>query len=384
MGKSSKIAWAIVIVLVAWLGYSYLQQRSGGSGAAAIKIGFLAPLTGDAVSYGESELKAVQLAVEEINAKGGIGGKRIELIAEDGKCDPQAAGTAAQKLVSIDQVKVVIGGACSGETLAAAKVTEPAKVILLSPSASSPEVSTAGDFVFRVYPSDALAGNIAAAYAVNELKAKRAALLTELTDYAQGLRQVYAEAFAALGGEVVADETYTTGVTDFRTQALKIKAATPDVVYLVPQTLTPGLAAIKQLRDSGVKAKLTTAEVLLDRQGVKDNAAALEGVIGVEPAVDYDGNDRAKAFRESHRTKFSGADPGSFAANAYDAVYLIAAAITDSGLDAEKIRDWLYDVSDWGGAVGKLTFDDNGDPIMSENVRQIEQGEVKDLGAYNP
>lgn len=383
--KTKKIIWFVVVVLVAWFGYKYLVQKPGEeAGKETIKIGFLGPLTGDAVSYGESELKAVQLAVEEINSKEGIGGKKIELITEDGKCDPQAAGTAAQKLVNIDQVKVIIGGACSGETLAASKVTDPAKVILLSPSASSPDVTTAGDFVFRTYPSDALAGKIAASYAFKELKAKRAALLTELTDYAQGLRKVYTEAFRALGGEVVADETFTTGVTDFRTQVLKIKSLKPDVIYIVPQSLTPGLAAIKQMRESGVKAQLTTAEVLLDRQGVKDNAATLEGVIGVEPAVDYEKNEKAKSFREAHKAKFNGTDPGSFAANAYDAMYIISEAISKNEQDTEKIRDWLYTVKDWKGAVGTLTFDSNGDAVMSENVRKIEKGEVQDIGSYTP
>lgn len=381
--RTKNIFLIILLALVVWFGYQVYRGKRGGE-EETIKIGFMGPLTGDAATYGEPELRAVQIALDAINAKGGVNGKKIELIVEDSKCDPQAAGTSAQKLVNIDKVKVIIGGACSGETLAAAKITEGAKVILISPSASSPDVSNAGDFVFRTYPSDALAGKIAATYALKELGAKKAALLTEVTDYAQGLRKVYRETFIALGGEVVADETFNTGVTDFRTQVLKIKSQNPDVIYVVPQTLTPGIAIFKQLRENVVTAKLTTAEVLLDRKVVKDNAQTLEGVIGVEAAVDYENNPKAKAFQSAHRGKFNGTDPGSFAANAYDAVYLIAEAIKKNGLDTEKIRDHLYSVKNWQGAIGSITFDKNGDPVMGESVRKIEKGEVKDLGSFNP
>jgi branched-chain amino acid transport system substrate-binding protein len=375
---------AVVVLIILIFIVRELPKRGGEESTGPIKIGVMMPLTGDAASYGESENRAIQVAVEEINKAGGINGQMIELVTEDSKCDPQAGGTAAQKLMNVSQVRIIIGGACSGETLAAAKITEPAKVIVLSPSASSPLVSGAGDFVFRTYPSDALAGKIAAKYAYEKLNARKAAILTELTDYAQGLRGVYKQAFTDLGGQIVADETYTTGDTDFRTQILKIKTANPDVIYVVPQTPTPGVAVFRQLRENGVTSIFTTAEVLLDRQVVKDNAAILEGVIGVEVAVDYEGNAKARAFRDAHRAKFSNADPGSFAANAYDAVYLIKDAIEDVGLDTEKIRDWLYGVKNWSGTIGLVTMDQNGDPVMGENVRKITNGTVTDLGAYTP
>ena len=241
----------------------------------------------------------------------------------------------------------------------------------------------AGDFVFRTYPSDALAGRINARYAYEKLGARKAAVFTELTDYAQGLREVYKTSFQEFGGEIVADETYNTGDVDFRTQVLKIKSKNPDIIYVVPQSPTPGVAIFKQLREAGVKAQFTTAEVLLDRQVVKDNAKALEGVIGVEVAVDYDNNPKANSLRTAHRAKFN-SDPGSFAANAYDAVYLIRDAILEKGLNTGKIRDWLYSVKNWMGSVGAITIDKNGDPVMGENVRKISGGAVSDLGSYAP
>lgn len=378
------ITWLVVLGVIVVGALAIFN--GGGNKESVIKLGAILPLTGDAASYGESESRAIQIAIDEINKDGGVNGNNLELVLEDGKCDPQAGGSAAQKLVNIDAVKIILGGACSGETLAAAKITEPAKVILISPSASSPKVTEAGDFVFRTYPSDALAGKIAAKYAYKELNGKKAALITELTDYAQGLREVYKSAFTSLGGKVVADETYKTGDTDFRTQILKIKSANPDVVYVVPQSFTPGVAIMKQLKENKVLAKLTTAEVLLDRQGVKDNAQVLEGIIGVEPAVDWDKNPKASALSSAHRAKYK-SDPGTFSANAYDAVYLIAGALeatAKDAIDTLKVRDWLYAVKDWPGAVGPLTIDMNGDPVMGESLRKISGGEVTDLGPYTP
>lgn len=383
----AKIVTGVVVVAVLVVGLLAILNNTGTTNQT-IKLGVLLPLTGDAASYGESELRAIQIAVDEVNAAGGVNERQIELVVEDGKCDSQAGGSAAQKLINVDGVKIIIGGACSEETLAASKVTEPARVILISPSASSSRVTEAGNFVFRTSPSELLAGKIAATYAFKELSAKKAAIVSELTDYAQGLREIYKKTFTDLGGTVVADETYTTGDADFRTQILKIKQAKADVVYVVPQTAASGVIIFKQLRENKINAKFTTAEVLMDSQIVKDNASVLEGVVGVEVAVDYEGNSKAKAFRDAHRAKFGGADPGIFAANAYDAVHLIheglAATMTDGTINTAALRDWLYALKAWSGAVGPLSMDLNGDPIMGENVRKIMKGEVADLGAYTP
>ncbi|HEY4475656.1 MAG TPA: ABC transporter substrate-binding protein, partial [Candidatus Paceibacterota bacterium] len=156
MDKSTKvIVWIIVLAVIIWGGYSIANRggsnvenkTAGGqvdSGTGPIKLGVIQGLTGDIASIGMGEVRAIQVALAEINKNGGINGRQLEIVTEDGKCDPQAGGTAAQKLVSIDKVMVIIGGTCSGETLAAATITEPAKVILISSSATSPKITTAG------------------------------------------------------------------------------------------------------------------------------------------------------------------------------------------------------------------------------------------------
>jgi len=388
---SKKGLWAVIIIIIVVILAYALTRNHGSTGSVTsdsgpIKIGSMQALTGDAAVLGVPENNAINLAIEQINGAGGINGRMLELVSEDDKCDPVAGGASAQKLVSVDKVPVIIGGTCSGATLAAAAVTEPAKVLLVSGSASSPKISDAGDYVFRTYPSDAQAGKVAATYAYKELGARKAALISELTDYAQGLRGVYKDSFTALGGTIVADETYTTGDTDFRTQVLKIKQANPDVVYVVPQSPTPGVAIFKQLRENAVKAKFTTAEVLLDAGVVKDNAATLEGVVGVVGGVDFDKNADAKAYAAAYKAKFN-ADPSSFSANAYVAMNLVAEAIKANGgkVDTAKIRDYLYAVKNAPSALGSLTIDANGDPLLGLNVVNMTGGKMVNIKVgYTP
>lgn len=339
------------------------------------KIGIMMPLTGDAAAYGLAEGRGIKIALDEINSKG-VNGKKLEAIYEDSKCNPKDGNAAAQKLINVDEVKVIIGGACSGETLGAAPIAESNKVILISPTASSPDVTKAGDFIFRTYPSDAYAGVVASNYAYNDLKSRKAALITETTDYAQGLRRVFKENFAKLNGQIAADETYNPDDTDFRTQVTKVKSTDADIVYIVPQTPVKGILLLKQIKELGLKQTLLTAEVLIGKKVVVDNGADLEGMTGIDLKFDEKSPKAAALLAKYKQT--SGEDPEfpSFIATAYDAVHLIADAIAKNGYDSEKIRDYLYAVKDYDGAAGKITMDQNGDPIMEYSVKQVKNGQL--------
>jgi branched-chain amino acid transport system substrate-binding protein len=198
-----------------------------------IKIGFISPLTGNAGAYGQDMKTGVAQYFKEHPT---IAGKPVEMIWEDGKCNGQDAASAAQKLVNIDKVQVIIGGTCSGETLAMAPIVEQAKVAILSPGSSSPEVTTAGDYVFRVYPSDAQVG----ATLVDDVESqgyKKVAMLTEQTDYAQGYRgavKARMEKYPKM--TLVVDEAYAVDNTDFRTILTKVKDSGADVIISVSQT----------------------------------------------------------------------------------------------------------------------------------------------------
>ena len=343
------------------------------------KIGVMLALTGDAATYGLPEQSVIQIAIDEINSNGGINGKKLIPIYEDGKCNPKDGNSAAQKLINVDKVKVIIGGSCSGETLGAAPIAEQNKVILISPSSTSPDITNSGDFIFRVAPSDAKAGIVASDYAYNHLKSRKVALITENADYPQGLRRVFKEYFLKLGGKIVADETYNPEDTDFRTQVTKVKASNPDIIYIVPQAPPKGILLVKQIKEAGINRQLLTAEVLIGRDVIKENHLLMDGLIGVEQKFD-DKNPKASALFTKYKTQTKEEPPfPTYMAGAYDIVYLIADAITINGYDGEKIKNYLYSVRNYKGTLGNLTMDSNGDPIMDFSSKQVRNGKLVTL-----
>ncbi len=387
MGKQNNaLLWVIVAILVV-LGVVYFSQQPANGPeeeTGPIVIGGIAPLTGDAVAYGVPDQRAKELAVEEINAAGGIDGRELQFIWEDGKCNGTDATTAVQKLLNVDLVKIILGGSCSGETLAAAALTQPARALLLSGLSTSPDITTAGDLVFRTYSSDAFQGKVMAAYADDKLEAKSVGVISENTDYAQGLRRVFVADSIARGMNVVFDEAFNTGDTDYRTLIAKMKTAKPDAVYVVPQTPTPGELILKQMKEAGIGAQILGGDVMLNREAIAANPALYEGAVLVEVALD-ESNAKTAAFVAAYTAKYGNAPeyPGYLAA-AYDSVYLLAEAIdkTDS-TDPEKIAEYFNtQISDWPGAIGAFNFDENGDAVLVLNLRRVEGGQIIDLGPY--
>lgn len=386
-----KILLSLLMISVLILSACAQQQAQAPSGEKAMqkelqgsyKIGVMYPLTGDGAAYGIPLQRTTKFAADEINAKGGVNGKKIELIYEDSKCNPTGGNAAAQKLINIDKVKIIIGGVCSGETLGAAPLANDNKVVIVSPSSTSPDITTkGGDFVFRLAPSDAYAGVVAAEYAYKDLKAKKAAVVSEATDYSQGLRKVFKEKFAEFGGEIVADETYNPEDTDFRTQVTKVKAAAPDIVYVVPQTKAKGVLLVKQLKEAGIKQQLLTAEVMIGRDVIKENAADVDGMIGIEQKFDDKGAKAAPVLAKYKAEAKEEAPFPAYMSAAYDIVYLISDAIAKNGYDGEKIRDYLYAVKNYDGAVGKVSLDQNGDVILDFSVKQVKNGQLVTLESY--
>ena len=337
------------------------------------------PLTGDGASYGITEQRAALLAQEEINAKGGIDGKKLEYVTEDSKCDPAGGAAAAQKLVNVDKVKIIFGGACSGETLAALPITEEAKVLMLSPSATNPSLSK-NDLFFRTISSDAGQGAVGARYAYQALNARSVAIISEQTDYAQGLSKVFSDNFKQLGGQVTANEVYQTSDTDLRAQILKVKQANPDVIYLVPQSPTKGELIVKQLKAQEVTIKLLSTEVFLDRDMLSKNPTLFAGIYATEPYFDQ-GAGAAKFFLTKFKEKYNESPTyPSYAANMYSQAYLIKEGIEKVGTDTAKLKDWLSKVRNWKHALGELSFNSDGDAVSPYVVQQVQSdGSLKQL-----
>jgi branched-chain amino acid transport system substrate-binding protein len=342
-----------------------------------IKIGHLGPLTGDAASYGVDTANATALAIEELNAAGGINGRSLKLISEDSRCNPTDATSAAQKLVNIDKVVAIIGGQCSGETLAAAPIAEANEVVLISPVSSSPDVTKAGDFVFRIYPSDWLKGAAFANY-FTEMGFTKVALITENTDFAIGIRTSTREQLPE-GAAIVFDEVVNPGTKDFRTLMTRLKDTDFDVFIVNTQTDAAAAAMITQMREQGITQQAIGTDA---SDSVTLGEIATEAVEGLHvlsvPNLSESGPAQA-TFAENFRDRYGEAQSTMFfAALAYDATNILAEAIAEVGTDGAAIRDWLYALPGYDGIAGTISFDENGDVEgISYALKVFEGGKLK-------
>jgi len=349
-----------------------------------LKIGGILPLTGDAAAYGIPIQQAAFVAQKEINAAGGIGGRQIKIIWKDGRCEKNASQTAAEQLINEEKVEFLIGGACSSEFLNSAPVAQAKKVISFSSSATSPKISYLGKYIFRTCPSDALAGKAAAGYAYNKWNAKTAGIIAESKDYTRALGDVFSKDFTSMGGKILFDETFATGTTDFTDLAGKAKEARADVVYILPQSPTPGVLLAKALKDQEVTSQILTTQVLLIRDALQEQGEILEGVTGIEVLFD-ETKPKAKHFLELYKKEYN-LDPTypGFMAGMYDVIYLVKGALESGAKDSDQIASWLYGLESWDGAVGELEFNNQGDPSLVYSIRKISGFAAPQVDTYVP
>lgn len=357
--KLGKIILAIILLIViVWVVVA--NTKKGPADVVTqepIKIGVIMPLSGDAAAYGEPVNNGVKLAAQELNAADGIGGRQIELIIEDGKCNGKDAATAAQKLVSVDKVKYIIGGVCSSEVLGYAPITNTAGVLTISPGATNPKVSEAGDFVFRTALNDGARGVLIADYALKI--AKKPALINEKTDFAQGLKESFMARAGEVGLKIVANEDFASDIKDFRAVLTKIKQSGADLIFINTQAPAGLVRIAQQARELGITAPFVASE--FNSPEVIAGGKNTEGlVVVVAPELAAEG--KAKSLVESYKTTY-GKDISFpfYVAAAYDDLHLIANAITNVGDDPIKVKDFLYGLKDYDGTIGKISFDKNGD-----------------------
>ena len=334
----------------------------------SVKIGGIFPLSGQVAVYGVECKNGVDLAIEEINAAGGINGKPIVLVSEDDEGNPDKTVNAFKKLSTKDGVKVVIGSLTSGCTQAITTLSQASKVVQIAPAATAPAITDAGDFIFRACFIDPFQGTVGGKFAAETLGKKRAAILYDIgNDYSVGLADNFKIAFTKAGGSIVSEESYATNDKDFNAQLTKIKNANPDVVYLPDYYGTVALIA-KQLRAQVINVPMVGAD---GWDGLTSNAGdeVLGGYYSNHYAVDST-EPAVKKFVESFRAKYN-KDPNSFAALGYDCVYLIRDAIVAAGAeDSIAVRDALVKTN--GDYVtGHLTFDEKHNPIKSAVMLEL-------------
>ncbi len=324
-----------------------------------VKLGFIGPLTGDIAGLGADLLNGVRMAVEEANARGGVSGRKVELVAEDGRCNGADSASAAQKLVNVDRVHAIVGGACSSETLAAAPITEAGKVVLISAVSSSPDVTQAGDYVFRNYPSDAFKGP-ALAKLFQRVGLTKLAIIGENTDFCQGVRRSVTDSLLP-GTDLVFDEVVDPGTKDFRSLFTRLKEIDFDVLLANAQT-DAGIAAMAtQMRELGLHQQIVGSDVADSATLGQIAKGAVEGLKLISvPGLD-ESLPSGQAFAEKVRATFGEPQYGMFfVALAYDATNILLSAVAKAGTEGGALRDAVA-AADHDGIAASYSFDQNGD-----------------------
>ena len=332
-------------------------------------IGAMDALTGVAESYGNPIQQAKLMAMEEINAAGGINGRELKIVFEDSKCAAADAITAYNKLTDVDGVKIILGTTCSGAMLGAAPLAEREGVILLSASATSPDIAAAGDYIFRTAINDQQLGiDIGNTMWVDGVR--NVATITESTDYAEGARRTSVARFEELGGSVVAAEAYSTDAIDFRSQLTKLINAEPDAILLAAQGEVSGGTIVKQARELGFTGQIYSEVVPTQPDALSiagDAATGLKAVVPDEELSTQSGID----FLANFEARFDYVAPLPwFQASAYDDVYIAAECLGQTGDDQNSggFRDCLNGLT-FSGAIGdNYSFDANGDVMGLSNV----------------
>ncbi|WP_294430470.1 ABC transporter substrate-binding protein [uncultured Treponema sp.] len=362
--KMLKVMTAISAVTLALAGCN--------SKSSAIKIGSIGPLSGNYAVYGGDCKNGVELAINEINAEGGVNGQLIELIAEDDEGQPEKSVSAYKKLVTKDGVKLIVGSLTSGCAIAITPLAQAQKIVQVAPAATAPALTDAGNYIFRACYDDPFQGTVGGKFAAENLGAKNAAILYDIgNDYSVGLTENFRAAFEKAGGSIVSLESYSTGDKDFNAQLTKIKNANPDVVYLPDYYSTVALI-VKQLRAQGINTPIVGAD---GWDGLTENAGdeVLNGFYSNHYAADST-EPKVQNFVKNYKAKYN-LTPTSFAALGYDAIYMIRDAILKAGsADSEKVRTAL-EATNGDYVTGHLTFNEKHNPVKGAVIVELVKGE---------
>lgn len=364
---------------------SLLLSACGGAsgGGDVIKVGGIGELTGDIPAVGASFKNAAEMAVADINNAGGleVGGKKyqIQLIIEDNAGKTDQSASAAQKLITQNNVVAIIGPNASRYAIPAAEIAESEKVVLISPWSTNPRTTLVGDtdvskkYVFRACFIDPFQGRVVAKFAMDNLGAKKAAVLYDVaSDYNKGIAEFFKQTFEEIGGQVVSFETYTTGDKDFTAQMTKIKDADPDVIFL-PNYYSEVPLQVQQARRLGIDVPFLGSDSWGSGELITLCGSECEGYYFSTHYAADNASPVAVKFIEAYKAKY-GSTPDDVAALTYDAFGLLWQALQTAGkVDRQAVRDALAQIPNYEGVTGKMQFQEgSGDPIKSAVILRIQ------------
>lgn len=363
------IGIAVVVILVAMFIVTQIKRES-----EVIKIGVMGPLTGIRAMGGTYMRNGLEMALEEINSKGGVKGRKIKLVYEDTKYKPDVAISAFRKLVDVEGISLIIGFQNSSCLLAVAPLAEKKKVICIGYGTQSNKISNAGDYIFRTQIASREEIPAISDFIRNKLRISRIGVLYLNTDYGVEYKNILKRIFEdKLGGKIVDMESFEVETKDYRTQLKKVVQHNPQAIFIIGASKHVGMI-IKQAKEIGINTQWIASSPVESRDVLEIAGKLADGIIYPYP-YDIESQDKQqKIFREKYKKRY-GMIPNMLAANAYDALKILVKAIEKCGGDAknvECIKNELYKVRNYHGASGVLSFDENGDvhkPIIIKTIR---------------
>lgn len=356
--------------------------------AKEIKIGLITSITGDVKTYGESVKNAFEIAIDEANKAGGVAGMRIVPVVVDDRNDPTEASNAASLLIHQQKVRAIVGSVTSKASIPVSDVAQSARIPNLSPTATNPKVTVADgkrkDFVFRSCFIDPFQGKVVAKFARESLFKEKAGVLFDASnDYSKGIAEYFSDAFKAMGGKVVAYESYGKDDVDFSALLTKVKSSGADVLFLPDYYNKVGLIA-KQARERGIQAALIGPDGWDSPELVKVAGEAIEGGYFSNHYSPDDTRPEVVGWVNKYKEKF-GQTPDALGTLAYDGTNILLEAIRKANSDdPAKIRGALAAIKGFKGVTGESAMDANGNAVKSAVVLQIVNGKQKFVKGVNP
>ena len=356
-----------------------------GAGNDPIRIGHYASLSGKDAAFGVATRKGIMLAVEELNAKGGVLGRPLEYLVEDIQSKQGESSTAVKKLISRDKVIAILGGNPSANSLEAAPICQNAKIPMMAISSTNPRVTEIGDYIFRICFIDPFQGAVLAKFAHDSLHAKRVALLTSINSpYSVGLSNVLRQRFTELGGEIVAEQKFSEGDKDFRAQLTAIRTARPDVIAATGFYAEAALACI-QARSLGLNIPIIGGDGWEAPQLVELGGKAVDGTYYSTYFSAENNAPEVQSFVKRYRTRWNNEVPEGVSALGYDAMYLIAGAIARNGTtDSTKLRDAIAATKNFEGVTGRTTIDEKRNSTKAAVMLTVRNGKTEFFEQVTP
>ena len=345
------------------------------SGSDEILIGEYESLSGSEATFGQSSHNGLVLAVEEVNNSGGLLGKKIKLITEDNQGKPSETQTVVQKLINRDKVVAIIGEVASSRSKAGAPICQAAKIPMITPASTNPEVTTIGDYIFRVCFIDPFQATVMSKFAINSMKVKKIAVLIDQKNaYSTGLADNFRQVYTSMGGEIVEEQKYSAGDKDFKAQLTSIKAKNPDAIFIPGYYTDVNLISI-QAREIGLTCPLFGSDGWESEKLTEGKAKdALEGSFFSTHVSSDDPSPKIQDYIKKYKSKY-GKEPDAMSFLAYDAGMILFDAIKKANsTEGEKIKNELAKTKDYPGVTGIITINEQRNAVKPAVVLEIKDG----------